>query len=250
MEARLTIEGQMLGLSSSEFRKELGVAQREFQKDILKRVHLLKLRDEQICSQVINEANQQTHDKTEEMKDYIEQLKTERDQNQAIELANLLKAEKYSQLWYRKRVMNKCYDVLKNNWMMKKESKTFIKTKVEKFDYNHTSVKQLKERVDQQIETELVQKTHKIAYLEQLIREFEDQYKIEVQKRALVRNACDDEMKKGATKFSGDAMRMSMSTLRDLESKFLKTYQAQLQSQQKSTASKLERKMVFQPVTQ
>ena len=51
-------------------------------------------------------------------------------------------------------------------------------------------------------------------------------------------------------KMSCDALRMSMSTLRDLESKFLKTYQAQIASQQKYTAEKLQRKMVFQPVTQ
>ena len=48
MEARLTIEGQLLGMSSSEFRKELENSEREFQKDILKRMYLLKLRDEQI----------------------------------------------------------------------------------------------------------------------------------------------------------------------------------------------------------
>ena len=48
MEARLTIEGQLLGLSSAEFRRELEESQRDFQKNILRRVHLLKLRDHEI----------------------------------------------------------------------------------------------------------------------------------------------------------------------------------------------------------
>ena len=48
MEARLTIEGQMLGLSSADFQKELNIAQRNYQKEIVKRIHLLKLRDTQI----------------------------------------------------------------------------------------------------------------------------------------------------------------------------------------------------------
>ena len=163
---------------------------------------------------------------------------------------NLQKADKFSQIWYKKRVMHKYFQNLKNNWLAKKEAKTFIKTKVEKFEYNHVTVDQLLDRVDMQIETELAQKRNKAAYLEELIREFEDQYKIGLQKRALVKNVCDDGLNKGAMKMSSDALRMSMSTLRDLESKFLKTYQAQVDHQKRSTASKLERKIVFQPVTQ
>mmetsp|Transcript_2104 Transcript_2104/g.2384 ORF Transcript_2104/g.2384 Transcript_2104/m.2384 type:complete len:143 (+) Transcript_2104:337-765(+) len=140
--------------------------------------------------------------------------------------------------------------ILKIIGKLNKEAKTFIKTNVEKFNYNHTTIDQLKERVDMQIETELSHKMYKVTYLEKLIKEFEEQYKIQLQKRALIKNVCDDGLNKGSLKMSSDALRMSMSTLRDLESKFLKTYQAQIESQQKSTATKLERKMIFTRVTQ
>ncbi len=250
MEARLTIEGQLLGLSSSEFQKELDISQREFQKDILRRVHLLKIRDEFICNKVMQENDENTQKISDDIKLKIEEVKVERDQNTAIAMVNMQRAEKYSQLWYSKRAMGRCFQHLKDNWMAKKEAKTFIKTKVEKFEYNHVTIDQLKERVDLKIETELKQKTHRIKFLENLIRQLEDQYKIQLQRRALVKNVCDDGLKKGSMKMSSDALRMSMSTLKELESKFLKTYQAQVESQKKSTASKLERKIVFQPVTQ
>ena len=198
----------------------------------------------------MNQNNENTSVKVTELKKKMEDLKFERDKNQAIALRNLQKAEKYSQLWYRKRILHKYYEHFKNNWLAKKEAKTFIKTKVEKFNYNHTSLEQLKERVDMQIETELEHKKYKLSHLEILIREFEEQYKIQLQKRALIKNVCDDGMQRGSMKMSADALRMSMSTLRDLESKFMKTYQMQIESQQKSTASKLEKKMVFQRVTQ
>ena len=198
----------------------------------------------------MDENNQNTHQNTEEIKQRIEEIKLERDANQTISMNNLQKADKFSQIWYKKRVMHKYFQNLKNTWLAKKEAKTFIKTKVEKFEYNHVTVDQLLDRVDMQIETELDQKRNKAAYLEELIKEFEDQYKIGLQKRALVKNVCDDGLNKGAMKMSSDALRMSMSTLRDLESKFLKTYQAQVDHQKRSTASKLERKIIFQPVTQ
>ena len=198
----------------------------------------------------MDENNQNTHQNTEEIKQRIEEIKLERDANQTISMNNLQKADKFSQIWYKKRVMHKYFQNLKNTWLAKKEAKTFIKTKVEKFEYNHVTVDQLLDRVDMQIEAELAQKRNKAAYLEELIKEFEDQYKIGLQKRALVKNVCDDGLNKGAMKMSSDALRMSMSTLRDLESKFLKTYQAQVDHQKRSTASKLERKIIFQPVTQ
>mmetsp|Transcript_2104 Transcript_2104/g.2385 ORF Transcript_2104/g.2385 Transcript_2104/m.2385 type:complete len:120 (+) Transcript_2104:12-371(+) len=119
MEARLTIEGQLLGLSNSEFRKELEVSEREFQKDILKRVYLLKLRDQQICNSVITENNENTQTKADELKRKMEELKFERDQNQAIALRNFQKSEKHSQLWYKKRILHKYYEHFKNNWQAK-----------------------------------------------------------------------------------------------------------------------------------
>ena len=250
MEARLTIEGQMLGLSSSEFRKELSLADKQYQKDILKKVHLLHLRDTQICNQIIEENLQATLHENDRIKQEIEEIKTERNRNQADAMNNLQKIDNYVSLWHKKRFMSKYYQALKDNWLTRKEAKTFIHTKVEKFDYNFTTVEQLKKRVNQQVDTEMKHKQHKLAHLELLIREFEDQYKIQLQKRALVRNVCDDGYKQGSMKMSADALRMSMSTLRDLETKFMKTYKAQIESQQKSTVEKMNSKMVYQRVTQ
>uniref|UniRef100_A0A7S3NVX6 Uncharacterized protein n=1 Tax=Euplotes crassus TaxID=5936 RepID=A0A7S3NVX6_EUPCR len=158
MEARLTIEGQLLGLSSSEFQRELNISEREFQKDILRRVHLLKIRDEHISRQIMTENNENTQRASEEIKDKIEEAKQERDHNLAIAMLNLQRAEKYSQLWYKKRVMGKCFQYFKDSWMAKKEAKTYIKTHTEKFEYNHVTVDQLIERVDLKIKTELEQK--------------------------------------------------------------------------------------------
>jgi hypothetical protein len=250
MEARLTMNAQMKGLTDQEFRQELGVVQRNFQKELLKRTHLLKLRDTQIFNQIISESNDDTTQITEELTTELNDLRTERDRNQAIAFDNFSKIGKYTEMLYKRRYMSKYFQALKDNWMVKKEAKTYIKTGVQRFEYNHTTVEELTNRVDAQISTELGQKNHKVSYLETLIAEFEDQYKIELQKRALVKNVCDDGLKKGSMKMSNDAMRMSMSTLKDLESKFLKTYQSQLISQHQATTSKLEHKMVFQPVQQ
>ena len=188
MEARLTIEGQMLGLTSSEFRKELTVAERNFQKEILKRVHLLKLRDTQICRQIIEEDDLKTQIRTDELKNQLEELKADRDRNLAVVIENFQKVERHSHLWYRKRIMQRYFQHFKDNWLAKKEAKTFIPTMVEKFQYNFVTIDQLKQRVDEQVETELVHKQNKVLYLENLILEMEDQYKISLQKRALVKN--------------------------------------------------------------
>jgi len=250
MEAQLTINAQMKGLTDQDFQRELDDAQRTFQKDVLKRTHLLKLRDTQIFQNVIKEGNDELNSEVTDLKGELVDLRNERDKNQAIALDNFGKIGKYTEMLYRKRFLNKYFQAFKDNWMVKKEAKTYIKTGVQRFDYNYTTIDELKHRVDVQIETELEQKLHKVAYLEQLIGEFEDQYKIELQKRALVKNVCDDGLKKGATKMSVDAMRMSMSSLKQLESKFLKTYQAQLIKQSQETHQKLEHRIVFQPVQQ
>ena len=119
---------------------------------------------------------------------------------------------------------------------------------VERFEGRVATAAEIKDTVRRKAQMELELKKKKVEYLDNLIREFEDQYKIELHRRALVKHACDDGLNKGSMKMSADALRMSMSTLRDLESKFLKTYQAQIDTQQKSAKQKLEHKMVFQPV--
>ena len=176
------------------------------------------------------------------------EIKQDRDRNQAISVDNFQKVAKSSHIWYKKRVLNKCYQHFKANWLAKKEAKTFIPMTVERFDGKVATAAEIKDTVRRKAELELQLKKKKVEYLDNLIREFEDQYKIELHRRALVKHACDDGLSKGSMKMSADALRMSMSTLRDLESKFLKTYQVQLTSQQKTAKEKLEHRMVFQPV--
>ncbi len=73
----------------------------------------------------------------------------------------------------------------------------------------------------------------KIDFLEKLIKQTEEVYKIELNKKALTKNEYDEKATKQTANFTQDALQMSMSTLNDLQPRILQTFHQVSQSSAK-----------------
>ena len=63
------------------------------------------------------------------------------------------------------------------------------------------------------IETEYAEKRNDTIFLEALIKELEEQFKIELRKKAILKNQMDQAYLRGVAAISMEALKMSQSTL-------------------------------------
>lgn len=73
----------------------------------------------------------------------------------------------------------------------------------------------VKERINIEIQTKVEERKNEKEFLEAMIRELEEQYRIELRKKAILKSQCDQAYLRGVSAISMEALKMSHSTLQD-----------------------------------
>ncbi len=73
----------------------------------------------------------------------------------------------------------------------------------------------MKERIEIEIHHKVEERKGEKEFLEAMIRELEEQYKIELRKKAILKGQCDQAYLRGVSAISLEALKMSHSTLQD-----------------------------------
>lgn len=80
---------------------------------------------------------------------------------------------------------------------------------------NRQYEKRVKERIEIKISHKVEERKVEKEFLEAMIRELEEQYKIELRKKAILKSQCDQAYLRGVSAISLEALKMSHSTLQD-----------------------------------
>jgi len=75
--------------------------------------------------------------------------------------------------------------------------------------------RRLYEKVTITIDQKVVEKKNQFEFLEAMVRELEEKYRIELRKKAILKSQCDQAYLRGASAISIEALKMSHSTLSD-----------------------------------
>ena len=75
--------------------------------------------------------------------------------------------------------------------------------------------RRVKEKVTIEIEAEVIKKKNQLEFLESMIRELQEKYRIELRKKAILKSQCDQAYLRGVSAISMEALKMSNSTLAD-----------------------------------
>lgn len=75
--------------------------------------------------------------------------------------------------------------------------------------------RRVKEKVTIDIEAEVIKKKNQLEFLESMIRELQEKYRIELRKKAILKSQCDQAYLRGVSAISMEALKMSNSTLGD-----------------------------------
>jgi len=75
-------------------------------------------------------------------------------------------------------------------------------------------------RLQEQIRLLSQEKQEEIQYLDQMIKEVEEQYQIELKRRILLKQQCDQAFLRGVSAISMEALKMSQATLNDVYKEF------------------------------
>lgn len=75
--------------------------------------------------------------------------------------------------------------------------------------------RRMKERITIEVKATVEQKKNELKFLEALIKELEEKYRIELRKKAILKNQCDQAYLRGVAAISSEAIKMSHSTLDD-----------------------------------
>lgn len=80
---------------------------------------------------------------------------------------------------------------------------------------NRMYERRLKEKIRIEVEAKVQEKKLQLEFLEAMIRELEEKYRIELRKKAILKNQCDQAYLRGVSAISQEALKMSYSTLDD-----------------------------------
>lgn len=69
--------------------------------------------------------------------------------------------------------------------------------------------------IKNQVDAEVVERRAHQKYLENMVHELEQQYRIELRKKAILKNQCDQAYLRGVSAIGTEALKMSNSTLDD-----------------------------------
>ena len=76
-------------------------------------------------------------------------------------------------------------------------------------------LRRIKQRIELEVEAEVQKKMNEFEFLEAIIKELEEKYRIELRKKAILKNQCDQAYLRGVSAISQEALKMSYSTLED-----------------------------------
>jgi hypothetical protein len=80
---------------------------------------------------------------------------------------------------------------------------------------NRLYERRVKEKVTIEVEAKVIEKKNQLEFLECMIKEMEEKYRIELRKKAILKNQCDQAYLRGVSAISMEALKMSHSTLAD-----------------------------------
>lgn len=72
------------------------------------------------------------------------------------------------------------------------------------------------QKINVEVQALVGAKKEELEYLESMIRELEEKYRIELRKKAILKNQCDQAYLRGVSAISNEALKMSSSTLDDI----------------------------------
>jgi len=75
--------------------------------------------------------------------------------------------------------------------------------------------RRVEERITLEVKAKVQEKKNEQEFLEALIKELEEKYRIELRKKAILKNQCDQAYLRGVAAISQEALKMSHSTLND-----------------------------------
>jgi regulator of PEP synthase PpsR (kinase-PPPase family) len=75
--------------------------------------------------------------------------------------------------------------------------------------------RRVEERITLEVKAMVEQKKNEQEFLEAMIKELEEKYRIELRKKAILKNQCDQAYLRGVSAISNEALKMSHSTLND-----------------------------------
>ena len=80
---------------------------------------------------------------------------------------------------------------------------------------NRMYERRVKERFTMEVRASVQEKKNELEFLEAMIKELEEKYRIELRKKAILKNQCDMAYLRGVSAISQEALKMSYSTLDD-----------------------------------
>lgn len=66
-----------------------------------------------------------------------------------------------------------------------------------------------------EVDAKVIEKKNQLIFLEEMIRELEEKYRIELRKKVILKSQCDQAYLRGVSAISMEALKMSHSTLTD-----------------------------------
>merc|ERR1712167_71855 len=80
---------------------------------------------------------------------------------------------------------------------------------------NKSYKKRLYQKITEETEQKVEDKKSQLEFLEHIINELEEKYRVELRKKAILKNQCDQAYLRGVSAMSMEALKMSNSTLAD-----------------------------------
>jgi len=80
---------------------------------------------------------------------------------------------------------------------------------------NKMQRRRVEEKIKIEVEAKVYEKKAHLEFLDSMIKELEEKYRIELRKKAILKNQCDQAYLRGVTAISQEALKMSNSTLED-----------------------------------
>lgn len=80
---------------------------------------------------------------------------------------------------------------------------------------NRMYKRRIEEKITIEVKAKLEEKKLQLEFLESMIKELEERYRIELRKKAILKNQCDQAYLRGVSAISQEALKMSYSTLDD-----------------------------------
>lgn len=220
-------------VSFRDVTKHINDINRDFKESIIKKAHTVKLNDQDGLNKKVEELKSQEGKELQQLnKHYMEldlkckKLDRKNDRYEQV-ITNLI------DLWAQKRRKKTLVRYLKKEAEENQRLKR-METFCDKFYEqgllrkvmkglkifaqmagNKNYEKRVKQKIQIEVDAKVIEKKNQLQFLEDMIREMEEKYRIELRKKAILKNQCDQAYLRGVSAMSMEALKMSNSTLAD-----------------------------------